>query len=200
MVHTDYGRSKFHIRRFYARYVEYIQTVALFYIRKIHQIHGGFCYPQEFHGRRFPPPSWCSSSIFWTFFVWKKKCHHICGGFYGNWRGDSPLSLILGRKEEERKKDWLWWRRCFLFGWVEKWRGNGLHTDYGRSPLLSLSVFIPKKWKDGVTGVSCGYRFLCDMAFSVLFLALFLLFYAGRRGFFLSVRMWRQQGLTHRFG
>lgn len=138
--------------------------------------------------------------FFWTFFVWKKKCHHICGGFYGNWRGDSPLSLILGRKEEERKKDWLWWRRCFLFGLVEKWRGNGLHTDYGRSPLLSLSVFIPKKWKDGVTGVSCGYRFLCDMAFSVLFLALFLLFYAGRRGFFLSVRMWRQQGLTHRFG
>lgn len=73
MVHTDYGRSKFHIRRFYARYVEYIQTVALFYIRKIHQIHGGFCYPQEFHGRRFPPPSWCSSSIFLDFFLFGRK-------------------------------------------------------------------------------------------------------------------------------
>lgn len=73
MVHTDYGRSKFHIRRFYARYVEYIQTVALFYIRKIHQIHGGFCYPQEFHGRRFPPPSWCSSLIFLDFFCLEEE-------------------------------------------------------------------------------------------------------------------------------
>ena len=82
------------------------------------------------------------------------------------------------------------------------WRSGGEmdYTQITGGVLSSLFPFFPKKWKDGVTGVSCGYRFLCDMAFSVLFLALFLLFYVGRRGFFLSVRMWRQQGLTHRFG
>lgn len=63
----------FHIRNFSVRYVEYIQMMVLFYIRKIHQIHGGFCYPQEFHGRRFPPPSWGSFLYFLGFFCLEEE-------------------------------------------------------------------------------------------------------------------------------
>lgn len=184
--------------------------MVLFYIRKIHQIHGGFCYPQEFHGRRFPPPSWGSFLYFLGFFCLEEEnAITYVVGFMEIGVVIALFPLFFGKKEAERKQDWLWWR-CF-----PAWVGGEVvgkriahrlravlevHTDYGRSPLLSLSVFIPKRWKDGVASVSCGYRFLCDMAFSVLFLVLFPLFYARLRGFFLSVRMWRQQGLTHRFG
>lgn len=73
MVHTDYGRSKFHIRRFYARYVEYIQTVALFISAKYTRYMVVFVIRRNSMGGVFHHLLGALPLFFWTFFCLEEE-------------------------------------------------------------------------------------------------------------------------------